>query len=97
MRLEQHVRNNGRFHLVRCPLGKARLRVRADIGIRPAVKGALLHAREVIGRKIIAKSVALLNSGVELAGGRVKRERGWVAHSRRKRGLTGAIRLEALN
>src|SRR5262245_14597383 len=76
---------------------EARLWIGADVSIRPAVKRALLHAREVIGRKIIAKSVALLNAGVEFSGGGMECERGRVAHPGGKRGLAGAVGLEALN
>jgi hypothetical protein len=70
VRLEQHIRNDGRFDFIRRALGKARLRVGPDICVRPAVEGALFDAREIIGRKIVAESVALLNPGVEFSGGR---------------------------
>ena len=32
----------------------------ADIGVRPAVEAAFLHAREIIGREPIPEAVALL-------------------------------------
>src|SRR5439155_5680190 len=97
VRLKQHVRNNGRFYFVRCSICKARLRIGPGISIRPAVEGALLHPREVVGRKIIAKPVAFLNSGVEFSGGGMEGEGGRVAHPGGKRGLAGAVRLKALN
>ena len=97
MRLKQHVRNKGRFHFVRRAICKARLRIGAGISIRPAVKGALLHPREVVGRKIIAQPVAFLNSGVEFSGAGMEGEGGRVAHPGGKRRLAGAVRLEALN
>ena len=65
VRLEQHVWNNGCFDFFRRPMCKARLRVGTDIRIGPAVKGALFDTCEVIGRKIVAKSVALLNPRIE--------------------------------
>src|SRR2546421_682189 len=97
MRLEQHVWNNGCFHLFRRPMGEAWLRVGADVRIRPAVKGALFDMREVIGWKIIAESVALLNPGIELSGRWVEREGSRIAHSRSKRNLARPVCLEPLN
>src|SRR6266566_5598221 len=79
------------FHFFRRPVRKARLRVGADICVRPAVKGAHFHTREVIGRKIVAKSVALLNTRVEFSSGGVECEGGWIAHSRGKGSLAGAV------
>src|SRR6516165_12103785 len=97
VRLKQYIRNNGCFYFLRRQLCKARLRMRADIRIGPAVKGALFHTREVIGRKIVAESIALLNPGVEFSGGRVECEGGRIAHSRGKSRLAGAVCLEPLN
>src|SRR6516225_8708074 len=82
VRLEQHVWNNGRFHFFRRPMCKAKLRVGPDICIRPTVKGAFFDMSEVIGRKVVAKSVALLNPRVEFSSGWVECEGRRVAHSR---------------
>ena len=65
VRLEQHVWNDGCFHFFRRPMCKARLRVWTDVRIGPAVKGTQFDTSEVIGRKIVAKSVAFLNPRVE--------------------------------
>src|SRR5215475_15883004 len=97
VRLEQHVRDNCCFDFVRRPMCKARLRVGTDIGVGPTVKRTLLDASEVIGRKIVAKPVTLLNSCVELSSSRVECEGRRIAHSRGKRGLAGAVRFEPLN
>src|SRR5947208_351491 len=76
---------------------KARLRVGPNICIWPAVEGAFFDACQVIGRKIVAKSVALLNPCVEFSSGWVECEGRRIAHSRGKRSLVGAICLESLD
>src|SRR5262249_59175630 len=76
---------------------KARLRIGTDIGVGPSVEGALFDAREVIGRKIVAESVTLLNPGIQLSRGGGECERRRIAHAGGERRLAGAVRLEALN
>src|SRR6516164_8275574 len=69
-------------------------RIGTDIGVGPTVKRTLLDASEIIGRKIVAKPVALLNPGVEFSRSRVECEGSRIAHSRGKRRLAGAVWLE---
>src|SRR4051812_16431306 len=97
MRLEQYVWKNGCFHFFRRTMCKAWLRVGANICIGPAVEGAFFDTCNVIGRKIVAKPIALLNPRVEFSSRWVESEGGRIAHSRGKRGLAGAVCLEALN
>src|SRR5215831_4091483 len=97
VRLEQHVCNDGRFDFFRRPMCKARLRIGTDIGVRPTEKRTLLDASEIIGRKIVAKPVALLDPRVEFSSSRVECEGSRIAHSRGKRRLAGAVWLEPLN
>src|SRR5262249_45106631 len=84
------------LYFVRRPMCKARLRVGTDIGVGPTVKRTLLDASEVIGRKIVAKSVTLLNSCVEFSSSRVECEGRRIANSRGKRGVAGAVRFAPL-
>jgi hypothetical protein len=67
VRLEEYVWNDGCFNFFRLSMCKAWLRVGADVGIRPAVERALLHTSQIIRRKIIPKSITLLNPCVEFS------------------------------
>jgi hypothetical protein len=97
VRLEQHIWDDGRLYLFRRPLGKARLRVGPGICVGPAEKGAFFDPSEVIGRKVVAESVALLNSCVKFSGGWVECKRRRIAHAGGKRSLARAVWLESLN
>ena len=52
-----------------------RLRMLADIGVRPAVEPALLHPDQIIGRQIVAEPVPLLHDRPQFAGLRMEGER----------------------
>ena len=69
----------------------------ADIGVWPAVERTLDDAGQIIGDKPVAHAVALLDDGIEIAGARLKRERGGIAHSRGEGALARAVRLEPLD
>src|SRR5205823_1617896 len=75
----------------------ARLRMRTDIGIGPPVEGPLFHPRQVVGWKAVAEAVALLHDGVEIAGLRLERQPGRIAHARGERGLIAAVGIETLD
>ena len=97
MRLEQQVGRDRRLDLVGRELREAGLRVLADIGVGPAVEPALLHADQVIGRQIVAEPVALLHDRPQLAGLRMKGERGRVARAGGDGRLVRAVGVEALD
>src|SRR5882757_1569358 len=97
MRFEQQIGRDGSLHLVGGVFCKARLRMLAGIGIGPAVEAALLHTDEIIGDETVAEAVAFLDDGVEIAGVRMERERGWIARSRREGRLALAVLVEALD
>src|SRR4029453_17602342 len=78
-------------------LRKARLRMLADIRIRPSVKRALLHACHKVRHEPVAESVALLHQGVKVARRRIESERGRIAQAGRERALVRSIGIEALN
>jgi hypothetical protein len=50
-------------------VAQPRAKLRADVRIRPTIKGALLDMCELIGWKIIPESVALLDAGIEFSSG----------------------------
>ena len=87
MRLEQHVWDDRCLYLFRRALGKARLRVGPDIRVRPAVKRAFFDPGQVIGRKVIAESVAFLDARVKLSRSRVECKRRRIAHTGGERRL----------
>ena len=97
MRLKQQVGHDRGVDLVRREIGETGLRMFADISVRPAVEAALLHARQIVGRQIIAEPVALLHRGVELAGLRLECERRRVAHARGVSRLMRSVRIEPLD
>src|SRR5580704_11636771 len=58
--LDQHVGNGDLVFQVRPLAGMTRILMRADIVPGPAVKRALAHAGDVIGRHVVAEAVALV-------------------------------------
>jgi hypothetical protein len=70
--------------------------VLADIG-GPAIEPALLHANQIVGRKVVAEPVALLHQCPQLAGLGVKGHGRRVARARRDRHLLRAVGVEALD
>ena len=72
MRLQQQVGHDRRSTLSGASCGEARLRVRAEIGIGPAVEANLPHPDQVIGGQVVAEAVAFLHPGPQIAGLRVE-------------------------
>ena len=68
-----------------------RLRMLADIGVRPAVEPALLHPDQITGRQIVAEPVPLLYDRPQFAGPRMEGERSRVARAGRDGRLVGTI------
>jgi hypothetical protein len=68
MGLEQQIRRNRLLHFLGRAVGEARLRMGTDIGVGPAVEGALLHLREIIRHHAIAEAASLLHHRIEIAG-----------------------------
>ena len=97
MRLEQEVGCDRRLDLVGGELRETGLRVLADIGVGPAVEAALLHADQIIGGEIVAEPVALLHDRPQLAGLRMKGERGRIARAGGDCRLVRAVGVEALD
>ena len=97
MRLEQQIGRDRRIDLLGRELREARLRVLADIGVGPAVEPALLHPDQIVGRQIVAEPVALLYKRPQLAGRRMKGERGRVPRAGGVGRLVRAVGIEALD
>src|SRR4029450_10571731 len=97
MRLEQEVGRDRRLDLGRRAIGEAWLRMRPDIGVRPAVEAAVLYPDQIGGGQIVAEPVTLLPDSPEVARLRVKGEARRVAHPRGVGLLVPAIGIEALN
>src|SRR5215467_2699204 len=97
MCLKQQVRSNCRLHLLRRPVGKARLRMLAYIGVWPSVESPFLNADQIVRWQQIAETISLLHQGIKIAGLWVECERCWIACARSKRRLTRSIGVEALD
>src|SRR5690242_16652594 len=69
----------------------------ADIGVRPSVEPAFLHADKIIGWQPVTKTIALLYQRIEIAAFRVECERRRVTHAGGKGCLIGAVCIEALD
>src|SRR5690349_5916196 len=59
VRLKEQIRRDGLLHHV-VVSRIAWLRMRTDIRIRPSVESAILNVSQIVGRKIVAQSIALL-------------------------------------
>src|SRR5204863_6121665 len=69
----------------------ARLFVRADVGVRPAVESAGADVGSVIGNELVAEAVALVDDGPERAARRLPGHPDRIAQSRGEDSLTAAI------
>jgi hypothetical protein len=61
MRLEQQVGRDRGGDFVRREIGKTRLRMVADVRIRPTIKSALLNTDQIIGWQIVAQTITFLH------------------------------------
>src|SRR5205085_1064078 len=94
MRLEQDVGNDDLVLEVGPLALVARVFVRADVIPGPAVEAAFAHARDVVGRQIVAEPVALVGRAPQVAGGRMHREAGAVADASGENLLVLALGIE---
>src|ERR1019366_10753195 len=74
--------------------GVPRILVRPDIPPGPAIESALAHARDVIGRQIVAEPVALVGRAPQIAGGGIDREADAIADAGRENAPALALRIE---
>ena len=75
----------------------ARIFVRADVGVRPAVEAALLDVGEVIGHQVVAQGVALLHGGPQRIGSRIPMQPDGIARAGGVGLMTAAIRIVAVD
>ena len=74
MRLEQDV-GDDRLGSQVLPLAiHARVQVRADVAVGPAIEAAILHGGEVVGHQVIAQPISLIHRCPQLVGDRVEGE-----------------------
>ena len=60
MRLQQHIRHNHFVFQFRMLPFVARILIRPDVIPGPAIKSAVLHARDVIGHQIVSEIVTFV-------------------------------------
>src|SRR3954466_11077692 len=97
MRFEQQVRGNCGVDLVGRQLGKAGLRVIADVSVGPAIEAALLYPDQQVRWQVVAEPIALLHDGPKLAGIRMEGQGGRIARAGSIGRLVRAVRVEALD
>ena len=91
VRLKQHVRHLNFIFQLGVLAQVTRVLVAADVVPGPAIKAALLDVRDVIGRKVVAKLVTLVDGRPELARLRVYRDSHRVADAPRVHAQAGAV------
>src|SRR6478735_7235513 len=97
MCFEQQVGSECGLHLIRSPVRETRLRVLADIRVRPSVEPAFLNADQIVRWQQITEAISLLHQRIEIAGLRMECERRWVPCARSKRRLVRAVRVKSLD
>ena len=94
VRLQQHVGHDDLVLEVGPRALVARILVRADVIPGPAVETALAHPGDVIGRQVVAETVALVGRAPQIAGGRVHGDADAVADAGREHLLVFSLRIE---
>src|SRR5258705_4520223 len=94
MGLHQHVRNTHLVLQVRARSLVAGVLVAADVIPGPAIECALLDLSGVFERRVVAKSVALVDDAPRTAGRRLNGDAGAVAQPRGNDLLVLAVRIE---
>ena len=94
MRRNQHVGHDGALHEIRKRPDVARIVVRADVGIRPAVEAAVLDRRRVVGHQVVAEIVALVDRRPHDVRPGLQRQSDGIANPGRIDPIAGAIRVE---
>ena len=78
-------------------MAKTRLRMLADIRVRPSVEPAFLHPDQIVRWQQITEAIPLLHQGTEFTGLRMEGERRRVPCARGVRRLVRAVRIKALD
>ena len=94
MRLDENVGRRDAFREIRPLVLVARVLVVAEIVPGPAIEGALRDVRRVVGRQIVAESVALVDGAPERASSRLDRKARAIANAGRVDALMSAVGIE---
>ena len=97
MRAEQHVGHDGLGHQVGTLLGQLGLRMRADIGVGPAVEPVAPHLGQVIGHQPVAQPVAFVDRDIQVVGAGVEGDADRIAQAAGEGALAAAVGGEFLN
>src|SRR3954454_924156 len=97
MRFEQQVGSNRSVDLVGRQLGKAGLRVIADVSVGPAIEAAPLYPDQQVRWQIVAEPIALLHDGPKVTGIRMEGQGGRIACAGGIDRLVRTVRVEALD
>src|SRR4029077_659310 len=97
MCFEQQVGSDCCLDLIRSPVRETRLRVLADISVRPSIEPAFLNADQIVRWQQITEAIPLLYQGIEITGLRIERERRRVPCAGGKRPLVRAVRIKSLD
>src|SRR4051812_10661475 len=93
MRLDQYIWRDRLLNQIWTLRRIERIRMRTNVRVRPAVEAAVLYGSEVIGWKVVAQFVPLIDRGPELSRSRLKSDAHCVAQAARKDSLPRSVRI----